>query len=156
MTLRTRLFVTGALVAVPLAVGYFFLDTRMRLGAKEDELRVSVAYDLANGLRDRCEADPPRTGRPGRGGDPQPGPARGTGERAGTPRESTPGPAGGPGDRPRRDAAPRSVGQPRSGAYQYFAYDPLGHPSADDAPPLPAERDGLTAATYWTIAGAGV
>jgi two-component system, OmpR family, sensor histidine kinase BaeS len=154
MTLRARLFVTGLLVAVPLAMAFFVVDTRMRLATKEEELRQSIAADVAAGLRDRCEADPPRTGRPGRGGDaPRGGPDRPPAPR-GTARG--PGPADDPPRQPPPGGPPRTGGRRGagqgggSGAYQYFAYDASGRPSAGDAPPLPAERDGVSATTYWT------
>ena len=70
MKLRARLFVTSLLIAVPLAIGLFVIDERMRLGAMEEELRRSVEFDLSTGLRERCEVDPPRLGRPGRGNGP--------------------------------------------------------------------------------------
>ena len=75
MTLRTRLFLTSLVIAVPLAVALFVINERMRLGAMEEELRASVDFDLSSGLRERCEMDPPRAGRPGRGnGPPAPAP----------------------------------------------------------------------------------
>jgi len=43
-----------------------------------------------------------------------------------------------------------------SGAYEYFAYDASGRPSAADAPTLPAERNSTEAMTYWTATGRGV
>jgi hypothetical protein len=51
MTLRARLFVTSLLIAVPLAAGWFLIDTRMRLATKEQELRQSVAFDVSAGRR---------------------------------------------------------------------------------------------------------
>ncbi len=86
MTLRTRLFMTSGLVAVPLVVGSFLLDERLRLNAMEDALRSAVANELAFGLEDRCESGvgpppdrrflPPRGPR-GRGGPPGGGPGPG-------------------------------------------------------------------------------
>ena len=38
MKLRACLFITGLLVAVPLALAFFIVDTRMRLATKESEL----------------------------------------------------------------------------------------------------------------------
>lgn len=67
MSLRTRLFVTSLILAVPLAVALFLVDERVRLGFMEEDLRRSVGVDVANGLLARCEAAPPTTGRPGRG-----------------------------------------------------------------------------------------
>lgn len=147
MTLRVRLFLTALLIAVPLSVAWFFFDSHLRLATKEQELRRSVEFDIAAGLQERCEADPPRTGRPGRGGD--------------SPRVRRPDRAGPPPDAPpRNDSAPdrRPGGGPRggSGAYEYFAYDALGRPSAADAPALPADRNGAEAMTYWTTKGRGV
>ena len=151
MTLRSRLFVTGLLVAVPLALVWFVIDTRLRITAKVEELQQSVALDLASGLRDRCEAAPPATGRPGRGG----GLARGVPPQQiapwdtlgrGTSRPNTGGrrgPAGG-------------LNPGGNGVYQYFAYDSDGRPTADDAPQLPARRDGRDPSVYWSTAGAGV
>lgn len=55
MTLRTRLFVSSGLVAVPLVVGSFLLDERLRLGAMEETLRATVDAELASALRARCE-----------------------------------------------------------------------------------------------------
>jgi two-component system, OmpR family, sensor histidine kinase BaeS len=148
MMLRSRLFVTSVLVAVPLAVAWFFVDTRVRLGAKEDELRTSVAADLAGGLRERCEANPPRTGRPGRGGDLPRVPPRAAGD-GGAPTDA-------PADRPRRGMGQPTPGQGSSGAYQFFAYDEAGRPTSQDAPPLSVNRDLTDVDTYWTSAGAGV
>ncbi len=148
MMLRPRLFVTSVLVAVPLAVAWFFVDTRVRLGAKEDELRTSVAADLAGGLRARCEADPPRSGRPGRGGNLLRVPPREAGERSA--------PTAAPGERPRRGAGQRALGPGGSGAYQFFAYDETGRPTSQDAPPLPADRNTTDVETYCTSAGLGV
>jgi HAMP domain-containing protein len=73
VTLRTRLFISSGLVAVPLVVGSFLLDERLRLNAMEDALRSTVANDLAFGLKDRCESGigPPPGGR---GGPPGGGP----------------------------------------------------------------------------------
>jgi signal transduction histidine kinase len=151
MTLRVRLFLTALLIAVPLSVAWFLFDSHLRLTTKEQELRRSLDLDLAAGLQERCEADPPREGRPGRGGEP--------------PRARRPSPAGPPPDAPpRNDPTPdrRPGGGPRgparggSGAYEYFAYDASGRPSAADAPALPAERNGTEAMTYWTTTGRGV
>lgn len=81
MTLRTRLFVTSGLVAVPLVVGSFLLDERLRMNAMEDALRTAVDNELAVGLKDRCEsgfgplpAPPPRPFFPGGPGGRPPGP----------------------------------------------------------------------------------
>lgn len=85
MTLRTRLFMTSGLVAVPLVVGSFLLDERLRLNAMEDTLRSTIDNELAFDLKDRCESGimpppaprrgpPPPTGPGGRGGRPGPGP----------------------------------------------------------------------------------
>lgn len=133
MSLRTRLFLTSLAVAVPLAVAWFLVDTRLRLSTKADELQSAVAVDIANGLQARCDANPPATGRPGRGGGP-----------------GVPPP-------PRTEQSPRQAGQrpprgPRRGglvAYEYFAYDASGHPSATDAPPLARDLAGLPPVTYW-------
>jgi signal transduction histidine kinase len=143
MTLRMRLFVTGLLVALPLAVGWVAIDTRMRLAAKDEELRLSLDYDVANGLRERCEADPPRTGRPGRGGFNQRGgpPKAGGGRRGVGPPQEAPGP---------RLATPGG-----SGAYQFFAYDSTGSPTAADAPRMPTLGAGQSG-TFWTSSGFGV
>jgi signal transduction histidine kinase len=150
MTLRARLFLTSLLIAVPLAVAWFLFDSHLRLATKEQELRRSVEVDLANGLRERCEADPPRTGRPGRGGGPPP---RATAPEA-NPRGAPPGEGSGPGRG--RGGGPRGPGRGTSGAYEYFAYDVNGRPTAADSPPLPADRDGATATTFWAGAGRGV
>ena len=148
MTLRARLFLTSLLVAVPLAVGWFLFDSHLRLGTKEQELRRSVEFDVSNGLQDRCEADPPQPGRPGRGGVVQPRPA--------PPRSDPPGAPPGTGPGRGRGGGPRGPGRGGSGAYEFFAYDAAGRPSATDSPPLPADRDGSSATTYWTATGPGV
>lgn len=150
MTLRARLFLTSLVVAVPLAVGWFLFDSHLRLGTKEQELRRSVEFDVSNGLQERCEANPPQPGRPGRGGVVQP--------RPGPPRANPPGapPGSGPGSGRGRGEGPRGPGRGGSGAYEFFAYDAAGRPSATDAPPLPADRDGSSATTYWTATGRGV
>ncbi len=56
MTLRTRLFVTSGLIAVPLIVALFLIDERFRLASMEETLRRAVDIDLATGLRARCES----------------------------------------------------------------------------------------------------
>jgi two-component system, OmpR family, sensor histidine kinase BaeS len=150
MTLRARLFLTSLVVAVPLAVGWFLFDSHLRLGTKEQELRQSVEFDVANGLQERCEADPPRAGRPGRGGVAPARPARPGPEPPGAP------PGAGPDPDRGRGGGPRRPGRGGSGAYEFFAYDASGRPSAPDAPPLPADRDGSSATTYWTGTGRGV
>jgi signal transduction histidine kinase len=150
MTLRARLFLTSLLIAVPLAVGWFALDTRTRLATKEQELRQSVEFDVSAGLRERCEADPPRTGRPGRGG--------GAPLEAPAPEFRPPGPpppeARGQG--PGRGAGPRGPARGGAGAYEFFAYNADGTPTAADAPPLPANPDGAIASTFWAGSGFGV
>ena len=135
MTLRTRLFLTSLIIAVPLAVALFLIEERVRLGAMNEELQRSVALDVAAGLRERCEANPPRTGRPGRGGGPPSdgrGPGRGRGGRPGGP------------------------GRGGSGGYEFFAYDAAGQPTAADAPPLPDRRESGSTSTFWAGAGRGV
>jgi hypothetical protein len=127
MTLRVRLLLTGLATAVPLAIGYFLIDTQQRLANKEQELQLSLELDVRNGLRERCEADPPRMGRPGRGGSPE------------FARE----------DRGQQRGRGRGPGP--SGAFEYFAYDADGRASSEDAPPLPAEdRDGGRVGTWWS------
>jgi two-component system, OmpR family, sensor histidine kinase BaeS len=150
MTLRARLFLTSLVVAVPLAVGWFLYDSHLRLGTKEQELRQSVEFDVANGLQERCDADPPRPGRPGRGGVAQPRPA----PPGSDPPPTRPG--GGPGPDRDRGGGPRRPGRGGSGAYEFFAYDAIGRPSAADAPPLPADRERSSATTYWSATGRGV
>lgn len=135
MSLRTRLFLTSVAVAVPLAVAWFLIDTRVRLATKADELQAAVAVDLASGLQARCEANPPSTGRPG---------------RAGGPGGAPPAPRDGRLPRPAGERPPRG---PRRGglvAYEYFAYDASGRPSAADAPPLSKELAGAPPTPYWT------
>lgn len=135
MTLRPRLFLTSLVIAIPLAVTWFLFDTRLRLATKEQELRQSVEFDVANGLQGRCESDPPRAGRPGRGGEP-------------------------PGNRIRPDRPPgRRAGRPGrrgNGAYEFFAYHPDGQPTATDAPPLPNDRNAWATSTFWAGASRGV
>lgn len=126
MSLRTRFFATSLLIAVPLAIGWFQFDSRLRLGNKAQELEQSVMRDISTGLQARCEADPPRVGRPGRGG--------------GSPQ----GPLG-------RGAVRRG-----RGAYEFFAYDAAGRPTASDAPPLPVDRDDTAASTYRAGLNSGV
>lgn len=134
MSLRVRLFVTSALIAVPLALAWFLFDTRQRLTTKAEELQRSVEVDVAAGLRDRCDANPPRTGRPGRGGGPRPDRPDQT--------------------RPRRGG--RGQGPRANAVYEFFAYDASGRPSSDDAPALPADRDGSVPWTYWSGVSRGV
>jgi signal transduction histidine kinase len=150
MTLRVRLFLTSLLIALPLAVAWFLFDTHLRLGAKELELRRSVEFDVSTGLRERCEAEPPSVGRPGRGGS---APARAVASET-DPRSAPP--RDGPGPDWGRGGGPRGSGRGGSGAYEFFAYDVGGRPTAADAPPLPANRDGTTASTFWTASGRGV
>ena len=146
MTLRARLFVTSLAVAVPLSAALFVVDDRMRLAAMERELGQAVERDLANGLQARCEADPPRAGRPGRGG-PPPRELSGRDNAQGPPpRGRGPGPgAGRPGP-----------GRSGIGGYEFFAYDAAGRPADPDAPPLPGGDDGARASTFWTRDGRGV
>jgi signal transduction histidine kinase len=151
MTVRFRLFLTALLIAVPLSVAWFLFDSHLRLSTKEQELRRSVELDLASGLQERCEADPPREGRPGRGGDPPR--ARRTGADGQPP--NAPPRRGAAADR-RPGGGPRGPARGGSGAYEFFAYDANGRPSAADAPPLPAVRDGTDATSYWTSRGRGV
>lgn len=123
MTLRSRLLATSLCVAIPLGMAWSLSDAYSRQRNRLEQLRLAVDLDMAEGLLERCEADPPREGRPGRGG----GAAAGADPaRADRPRER----------RPRRR-------QPPPNLYEYFAYDHEGRPSAADAPPLPAdEADG--------------
>ncbi len=111
MTLRTRLFVSSGLVAVPLVVGSFLLDERLRLNSMEDALRSAVDSDLAFGLKDRCESGVGPPLAPRRGSLP-PGDAGGRGAR----------PGGGPGPR----------------GYALHTYSADGVPRSADAPALPA------------------
>lgn len=137
MRLRTAFFLRSLAVAIPVAIAWYLVDGERRLFNKEEELRAAVATDITNGLQERCEADPPRTGRPGRGGL--------------TP-ANTPPPGGSANDdrRARRRRRPRA-----NGAYEYFAYDADGHPSSADAPPLPPDRDDDIEA-YWSGTARGV
>lgn len=111
MTLRTRLFVTSGLVAVPLVVGSFLLDERLRLNAMEDTLRSTIDTELAFGLRDRCESGLVPPAAPRRGPFAPPGPG-GRGARP-----------GGPGPR----------------GYVLFTYATDGSSPSNSAPPLPVE-----------------
>ena len=111
MTLRTRLFVTSGLVAVPLVVGSFLLDERLRLNAMEDALRSAAENDLAFGLKDRCES----------GVRPPPPPGRGLPPPGGPPGRGGP-PGGGPGP----------------GGYRLYTYSTDGASRSPDAPVLPA------------------
>lgn len=150
MTLRARLFLTSLLIAVPLAVALFLIEERVRLASMELELRRSVEFDVSAGIRERCEADPPRIGRPGRGGGPPPRPG-------GTPGPGAPGvpPPEGRGPGHGGHGGPRGAGR-GSRAYEFFAYDAAGRSTAADAPPLPDNRDGAIATTFWSGAGRGV
>lgn len=131
MTLRVRLLLTGLATAVPLALGYLLVDAQQRLANKEQELQLSLELDVRNGLRERCEARPPETGRPGRGGSPDFA-RENRRERRGRGR----GPGRGPGP---------------GGAFEYFAYDAEGRASSADAPALSAdERDGGRLSTWWS------
>lgn len=78
MTLRTRLFWTSAVIAVPLVIALILLEERARLSAMERELRRAVDIDLAVGLRARCETGirPIPPPRPQSGGPPPPPPDR--------------------------------------------------------------------------------
>ncbi len=110
MTLRTRLFVTSGLVAVPLVLGSFLLDERLRLNAMEDGLRSAVDNDLAFGLKDRCES----------GVEPRPAP------------RDLPSPGGPPG------RGGRPGGGPGPRGYRLFTYTVDGHSRSTDAPALPS------------------
>ena len=126
----------------------------MRLGAKEEELRLSVttisraAFGIgAKRTRRRPAglAAAAATRGPRRGGAPG-----GTAARGGPPRGGE-----GPGREPGQGAN-RPGGPGASGAYESLAYDAAGRPSAADAPALPAERDGAASTTYWAGTGFGV
>ncbi|MEI6669470.1 MAG: HAMP domain-containing sensor histidine kinase [Acidobacteriota bacterium] len=139
MSLRIRLFLTSLAIAVPLAAGWFVIDTHMRLATKEQELRRSVETDLLAGLQQRCEANPPRTGRPGRGG----GPRQPSEPESGRSPRDTPPPDGQDDGRGSRDQGPRRPrgqgdGPPEDSPNQ--GRDPLGSATrpwraAGDAPP---------------------
>lgn len=131
MRIRGRILVTSLAVSIPLAVGWTFLDATRQLGNRQEELRLSLELDIASGLRERCEADPPRAGRPGRGGSPDFARVRAA-------------------QRPRR---PPRGGQ--AGAFEYFAYDASGRPSALDAPPLPAGAEHGMTGTFWSALAGG-
>lgn len=146
MSLRTRLWLSSILIAIPLAVLLFFVDERMRLRAMEENLRQLIGLELATGGAARCEADPARFGSapPGRGGPPpfaRPGPP--PFDPAGRP---PPPPGGG-----RRGGPPEGRGGGR-GALELFAYAADGAPARPDAPPLPPNDSG----SYWTGGGRGV
>lgn len=125
MTLRLRLLLTGLATAIPLSLGYFLIDTQRRIANKEEELRLSLELEAGNGLRERCEASPPRTGSPGRAGSP---------------------------DFRRNDRAQRKRRNPgASGAFEYFAYDIDGKSSSADAPLLSADDLAVgRAGTWWS------
>ena len=110
MTLRTRLFMTSGLVAVPLVVGSFLLDERLRLNAMEETLRATVDNDLAFGLKERCES----------GSEPPPAPRRG------------PFDANAPGGRGGRPGGPGPRG------HALFTYTADGVSRSNSAPALPA------------------
>lgn len=111
MTLRTRLFMTSGLVAVPLVVGSFLVDERLRLNAMEDTLRSTIDSEMVFGLKDRCES----------GVVPPPAPRRGT--MAPTGPDGRGGRPGGPGPR----------------GYMLFTYADDGTSPSIGAPALPAE-----------------
>jgi signal transduction histidine kinase len=56
MTLRTRLLATSVAVALPLALGLFFMDERLRFADMTDRVEQLVDTELASGVRDRCLA----------------------------------------------------------------------------------------------------
>ncbi len=56
MTLRTRLFVTSGVIAIPVAVALVLIEERGRMSAMEADLRRAVDLDLVTGLRARCES----------------------------------------------------------------------------------------------------
>lgn len=115
MTLRTRLFVTSGLIAVPVIVALFLIDDRFRLASMEETLQRGIELDLATGLRARCET----------GVRPSPGPP------AGRPSGRPPGPPGGrpPGPPP---------GPPAGSFYRLFTYAEDGRSDDVAAPELPA------------------
>lgn len=128
MTLRTRLFVTSGLVAVPLVLVAFLVDERLRTNAMADALQAAVEADLGAGLRERCESGAPLS--PGPPPPPRP-PFRPPGDRAG--------------ERP-----PRGAPGPRG--YRLFTYAASGDAADPGAPLLPPA--GTT--TFWTGTGRGV
>ena len=127
MTLRVRLLVTSLAVSLPLTLAWSLVDASTRQRNRLDQLRTAVELDLATGLLARCEANPPREGRPGLGG-------RGRPQRRGQ--------GSGREDRPRRRL-------PELVAYEYFAYDEHGRPSASDAPSLPVDDRRLS--SWWPL-----
>lgn len=126
MTLRARLFATSLAVALPISLGWFLFDASRRLANREEELRLSLAFDLQRGLLQRCEADPPRLGTPGRGG------------AAGFDLDVA------------RGRRPRGPRRGNSGAFEYFAYDPSGVPTNTNAPPLPPDTGADTRGGFWS------
>lgn len=133
MTLRTRLFATSGLIAVPLAVGLFLIDERLRLGSMEQALQTAVQHDVSSGLKDRCESgfEPPPGRRPGAA------PVDALGRRGGAP---PPGRGGlGPG---------RGGGR----GYELFTYSEVGTSAAIQAPALPP----TPISRFWVGGGRGI
>jgi len=144
MTLRVRLLVTSLSVAVPLVIAWSLLDARSRQTNRLEQLRSAVERDLDTGLLARCEADPPRVGRPGRGGRADTSGGRDRAERSVI---SADGDAPVPGDRAQDRRVRRRLESPI--AYEYFAYDAAGRPGAADAPPLPTDE--ASRSSLWTL-----
>lgn len=151
MTLRTRLFLSGIAVVVPLTAGLLFLNYRLRLSSMSEDLRRYVETEVTTQALDRCEADPegfafrPGAGRrglppPDRRGLPPPPEGRGRG------------PNGPPPPGPRAGAEP---------PYELFVYRGDLTPVDPRAPAIPNNvRTALTtndvvASTFTTPDGEG-
>jgi two-component system, OmpR family, sensor histidine kinase BaeS len=138
MTLRTRLFVSGLVVVIPLTLGLLLINERLRLKGMEDTLRRSIDNEISAAALERCESNPEQftaAFRGGRRGFPPPPPP---GERR-----------GGPG---RGDRAP----------YELFVYGADFTPADPRGPAFPDDlRDALGASasavgSYPTEDGRGV
>jgi signal transduction histidine kinase len=134
VTLRTRLFTTGLLVALPLAIVLAVIEQRFRLADMRSTLQTQVSVELEGGLRERCERDPARVDRPGLGPPSDPL-GRGPGGRGRGGLPPSPGGRGGP----RGPRGPR-----------LFAYDRDGGAASPGAPPFSDET------TFWSGGGIGV
>ena len=148
MTLRLRLLLTSLAVALPLAVGLFVIQQRMRLSDMRERLGQFAQTEIASGVLERCQARGGLAGRPARPADaPPPGPGADDGQN-GPPPDNTDGPPNDPlglgrgrgrrGDGPGRGGRrpPPPPRQTAAAPYDAFSYAIDGTPASLNAPTL--------------------
>jgi len=140
MTLRTRLFVSGLAVVVPLSAGLLYLDQRLRHRDMRESLQQAISTELTPASLDRCESDPERFRMlppPPDDRRPPPGRGRGGGGRPGA---------------PGREGRPAEIFLYRG---DFTPLDPRGPALPDDLKAALESADSASG-TYATPEGAGV